>query len=161
MPTTYEPIATATVSGTGTTTVTFNSISSSYTDIILVARAAIADGYCLLRVNNDSSAIYSRSQLSGDGATASSGRASNENAWFPITGTTGFSSTTLVHLMNYANTTTNKTGLHRGNDSSGLTQASAWLYRSTSAISRIDLIRPTTSNFLDGSTFTLYGIKAA
>lgn len=161
MPTTYEPIATTTVSGSSTTTITFSSISGSYTDLILVMNAAVADGYCLMRVNNDSSSLYSRTQMSGDGATASSVRASNETSWFPITGTTGFSSTTIVHLMNYANTTTNKTALQRGNDASGLTQGSAWLWRSTSAINRIDLIRPASSNFVSGSTFTLYGIKAA
>jgi hypothetical protein len=63
--------------------------------------------------------------------------------------------------MNYANTAINKTALHRGNDSSGLAQGSAWLYRGTAAIDRIDLIRPSTSNFIVGSTFTLYGIAAA
>jgi hypothetical protein len=157
---TYSTIATTTVSGTGTSTITFSSIGT-YTDIILVMNAAVTDGYAIMRVNNDSTTLYSRTQLSGNGSSASSGRTSSDDGWFPITGTTGFTSITTVHLMNYSNTTTNKTALARGNNTSGLTQASAWLYRSTSAITRIDLIRPGTDNFLSGSTFTLYGISAA
>jgi hypothetical protein len=158
---TYEPIATYTVSGSSTDTVTFSSISGTYTDIIVVINAAIAEGNCNMRVNNDSTTIYSRTQMSGNGTIANSGRTANDNAWFPVMGTTDFTSTTTVQLMNYSNTTTNKTALQRGNNASSLTQASAWLCRTTSAINRIDFIRSSTNNFVSGSTFTLYGIKAA
>jgi hypothetical protein len=66
--------------------------------------------------------------------------------------------------MNYSNATTFKTVLSRGNRASAETAADVNLYRSTSALTRIDLAMGgsfPTNNFATGSTFTLYGIAAA
>jgi hypothetical protein len=66
--------------------------------------------------------------------------------------------------MNYSNSTTYKTVLGRSNRASSDTAADVGLWRSTSAITRIDLAMGgsfPTNNFASGSTFTLYGIAAA
>ena len=66
----------------------------------------------------------------------------------------------IVQFQNYSNTTTYKTVLSRGNNASNLVEAFVGLWRSTSAITAID-IKTQSGNFSIGSTFTLYGIKAA
>jgi len=62
--------------------------------------------------------------------------------------------------MNYANSTTNKTVLSRGNNTGNHTIAYVGLWRSTAAITSM-LLGTTGSTWMAGSTFTLYGIKAA
>ena len=157
---TYEPIATTTVSGSSTSTITFNSFSG-YTDLRLVMVSQNADAYCLIRLNGDSSALYSRTTLQGNGTSASSGRASNETAWYPSTGDATRTANAIIEIMNYSNTTTNKTALTRVNLPFDVVVAQAWLYRSTSAITSITLTVPSTNNWVAGSTFTLYGVKSA
>lgn len=160
MATTYEPIATTTVSGTSTSTVTFNSFSG-YTDLRLVMVSQNADAYCLMRLNSDSSSLYSRTTLQGNGSTASSGRSSNETAWYPSVGDATRIANGIIDIMNYSNSTTYKTALTRINLSFDAVITQAWLYRSTSAITSISLTVPGANNWVAGSTFTLYGIKAA
>ena len=64
--------------------------------------------------------------------------------------------------MNYANTSVYKTVLLKNNDSgtSNTVSASVGLYRSTNAINAVNIL-PGSGNLPAGSTFTLYGIKAA
>ena len=169
MASTYTPIATTTL-GSNTGTVTFNSISGSYTDLVLVANAgATAEVDFTMRLNNDSGSNYSFTNLSGNGTSASSSRRSNKTeiyvSWEAPLGTS-IASTTIVQLMNYSNSNTYKTVLSRNGKASGSTyngtDAIVGLWRSTSAITRIDLITQGSAGiFSAGSTFTLYGIKAA
>jgi hypothetical protein len=65
-----------------------------------------------------------------------------------------------VHFMNYSNTTTNKTVLGRSSAASGFVEAAVGLWRNTSAITSITATTGGQS-YQTGSTFTLYGIKAA
>jgi hypothetical protein len=67
----------------------------------------------------------------------------------------------ITHIMNYANTNMFKTVLGRANNAgTNGTEMSTSLWRSTSAINRLD-IGLTGSTFVAGSTFALYGILAA
>ena len=165
MPATYEPITTTTLS-TATASVTFSSISGSYTDLVLVINAgasALEDIGC--RLNSDTGSNYSTTIFAGNGSSPSTGRISNatnigltSNAYLP----TSVSSAHIVHFMNYSNSTTYKTVLCRGASASSGTEAIVGLWRNTSAITTIYLYgRNSGYNFLSGSTFTLYGIKAA
>lgn len=164
---TYTPLATTTL-GSSQSTVTFSSISSSYTDLVLVASiVGTADSSVIFRFNNDSTSLYSQTTMAGVGtSTVTTGRQSNEGR-FLISEGTGISttnpSTLIASVNNYSNTSTNKTFLSRWGVPSATypgTQALVGTYRSTSAISRIDLIA-FSANFNSGSTFTIYGIKAA
>jgi hypothetical protein len=166
MASTYEPIATNTL-GSATATVTFSSIPSTYTDLILQMTPQTSDGSGYFQVfpNNDTSSNYSRTLLQGNGSSASSNRNSNSSNGFQMNCATNSqdvnSYPTMLQLMNYSNTTTNKTALARaGSTSVGLVEAYVWLYRSTSAISSL-VIKANTTTFAAGSVFTLYGIKAA
>ena len=168
MASTYTPIGTTTVSGTSTTVVTFNSISGSYTDIIIIANGTngVATENVEMRLNNDSGANYSRTILSGNGSSATSGRStSSTQLRLDVTGywNTTNPSTTIIQLMNYSNSTTYKTVLVRSNNPSVGVDALVGLWRSTAAITRVDLYPTVASGdyFASGSTFTLYGITAA
>lgn len=160
---TYEPIATA--SGTGSSgSITFSSIPSTYTDLILVANAASVSGTynALLRFNSDSGSNYSRTALTYDGGSTISSR--NTNQTYIVATVDGIVGPTtispkILHIMNYANSTTYKTVLGRdGNTSYGVSTI-VGLWRSTSAITSIEYY--ITGNFTTTSTFTLYGIAAA
>jgi len=167
MPTTYEPIATTTVSTTTTATVTFSSISQTYTDLVVVFYGGTESGgtNVQFKVNNDTGSNYSFTILRGNGTTVSADRESNFSGYFRwgayATPTAEFSTVDFAHLMNYANTTTYKTLLFRTNNASNGVDASVGLWRNTSAINRIDITIPATNYFRNGSTITIYGIKAA
>jgi len=162
MPVTYEAIATQTL-GSGVTNLTFSSIPSTYTDLILVCNgntAANANNY--LQFNGDNGSNYSATRLSSDGSAASSARSTSATQilldgfgyW-----TTGYNANKVIHIMNYANTTTNKTVLTRANNSAIGLDAIVGLWRSTAAITSIRF--NSDSTLQTGSTFSLYGIKAA
>lgn len=169
MTATYEKIATTTL-GSDQATITFSSISGSYTDLVLVAKASQdgAVGSISLIFNSDTASNYSITRLFADGSTAASGRTTNESAGgVAIIGNSAVSSagTYIINIMNYSNSTTYKTCISRGSDASsgGYVSAYATSWRSTSAITSIDLKFGAvggSTNARSGSTFTLYGIKA-
>lgn len=160
MPVTYDKIATTTL-GSAQASITFSSISGSYTDLVLIINAKTTAGagnnYCLIRVNGDSGNNYSRTGLYGTGSVAGSFRNSNVSSTYITVGdsTTNFGNA-LLNFMNYSNTTTNKTILHRENND-GATYGVVSLYRSTSALTSVT-VAGDGWNIASGSTFTLYGI---
>lgn len=163
MTATYDCIATTTLSSTAST-VTFSSISGSFTDLVLIFSGTTTTGVeSRLRFNADSGTNYSSTYLAGTGSAAVSGRYTNGNEMF-IT-TYGTPSTDqgncIIHIQNYSNATTYKTVIVRGNRvTSGFgPEATVGLWRSTSAITEIQL-RAGSTTWASGSTFTLYGIKA-
>ncbi len=157
---TYTPIATQTLSSSAAS-ITFSGIPQTYTDLVLISSGIYtSDGFIhQLTFNNDTGNNYSFTRLLGNGTAASSTRQSNIayafGGWAAIN-----PSTNIVHIMNYSNTTTNKTVLTRGNFAAGATAAYVNLWRSTSAISEIDITLESGANYSAGSTFTLYGIGA-
>jgi len=169
MTATYDCIATETLSS-AQSSVTFSSISGSYTDLVVVLNglnSTVTGQDIFIRFNSDTGSNYSFTSLYGNGTTAASTRASNNTAarmsFFVTPGTTGgFNS--IAHIMNYSNTTTNKTVISRANSIGGNTtypgaEALVNLWRDTSAITSVTITCVSTS-FASGSTFTLYGIKA-
>ncbi len=157
---TYTPIATTTL-GSAQSTVTFSSISGSYSDLVLVTSVKDSNGACFLRFNNDSGTNYSRTWLTGNGSTASSNRQSNANQVYIIADATNFEMN-ITNIQNYSNSTTNKTALIRYGIANAEAAAAVYLWRSTAAINRIDIISTSGSaTIASGSTFTLYGIASA
>ena len=165
---TYEPISTQTL-GSAAASVTFSSISGTYTDLVLIMSAfgSVGGADIRVQVNSDTASNYSLTRLVGY-TTAFSNRSSNATYW-QITNSVGIGSSSseptadVIQFMNYSNTTTNKTILVRHNQpQSSLmeTAAQVGLYRSTSAITSITFSL-SSGNYSTGSTFTLYGIKAA
>lgn len=170
MPNTYVAIAAQTLSS-AETSVTFSSIPSNYTDLVFVVNAAqgVNNAPVYLRVNGLTTSIYSTTYMWTSGTSVTSGKysaAALGGAGVLIDNFNGrpfpadFSGQATYHLMNYSNTTTNKTVLIRHSTTAGFTDASAVLIQTTNAISSIN-IYPYTGSFATGSTFSLYGIAAA
>ena len=167
MPATYENIATTTLSS-DQTSVTFSSIPATYTDLVLVcseiqsdvAGSSFNDGR--FRFNGDTGSNYSQTRLRGDGSSATSARLSNETILYVgmIAQASAGKTMMILHIMNYANTTTNKTVICRAGAAGLATQAHVGLWRSTAAINEVSAVYPS-QLYKAGSTFTLYGIKAA
>lgn len=157
---TYTPLARTTLSSAAAS-VTFSSISGSYTDLVLVVSTISVNGTAYMTVNGDTNTNYSRTFMYGTGSSAVSARTTNF-ASFPFTvgSVNGTFSASIVHLMNYSNSTTYKTFLTRGNDAADATVGLVGLWRNTNAITSINLTTAS-DNFNTGSTFTLYGIAAA
>ena len=164
MAATYEKIASTTLS-TIATDVTFSSIPSTYTDLVLIVNAKSVIGGVDLsaRFNSDSGSNYSKTNLYGSGAGAVSTRNSNQTqANLDLGGyvTNSFVSYQIAHIMNYSNATTYKTYLARAGNTSVTVDAIVGLWRNTAAITSIVLF-VSGDTFASGSTFNLYGIKAA
>jgi hypothetical protein len=171
LPSTMTPIATQTLTA-GAVSVTFSSIPSTYTDLVFVVNAQQGAGAPIyVRVNGSSSSIYSTTSMRGDGSTATSVRFNATGSgidglgvWvqdeaFPDSSSFGIIT---YNFMNYSNTTTYKNVLIRYSNAVSTAGSNVSLIQTTSAIDSLTIrnggVAP---NFVAGSTFTLYGIKAA
>ena len=164
MTATYEKIATSTL-GSATATVTFSSISGSYTDLVFIlnVKGSVAgvDDDVTATFNSDTGSNYSWTRIYGDGTNAGALRGTAQTVLRvgnqSGTGSSAFSPM-ILNIMNYANTTTHKTMLARPNNPARIVDAYVNLWRNTSAISTVSFACG--GNFIAGSTFTIYGIKA-
>ena len=168
MPSTYTPIATTTLTTTQTT-ITFSSIASTYTDIIVVASMkTTAPAYQpILRFNSDTATNYSATAVSGNGSSAVSSRHTSQNGIYVnpgagTGGTVGNFMPWIISVQNYSNATTYKTAIARFNNPDAIVNALVGMWRNTAAITTISLTAESGSgDFQTGSTFTLYGVKSA
>lgn len=175
MAVTYTPIQTTTL-GSAQSTVTFSSIPSTYTDLILVVNSATTHTlatFVSMLFNSDASTNYSINEMFGTGSTANSSQAGNTNvAWLGLDvsiSTTLGESIITSDIMSYRNTSVNKSWLGRVNRASSSldypgTNTVSGTWRNTAAITSITVQNTrggTNYNFATGSSFTLYGILAA
>jgi hypothetical protein len=171
MPNTYDKVASNTLSS-ATGTVDFTGIPSTYTDLVLVATlgGTISGLSFLTQFNGDTGTNYScityyGAQTGTPPGTAIQGSGtytSINSIYIPINSglPTAVKAAYTLNIQNYASSNVYKHCYSRYNH--GLTEvnvnASTW--RSASAINRITMTT-TSSTFLAGSVFTIYGIKAA
>lgn len=169
MPSTYELITANTLTST-TSSITFSAIPSTFTDLVVRISArgsnAAIGTQMGIRYNNSSDTIYSNTYLTGNGATASSTRVTDNNGDEVNNGTSGNSSTsntfgsTEVYIPNYtvsANKPISWFTVSENNATTAHITGSASLFRSTTAIS--SLVINYNTSLLSGSSFYLYGIK--
>jgi hypothetical protein len=167
-----ELIATAKGDGTTTNNIGFNSIPQGYQDLMLVINSKVigsSTNYYGIAVNGTRT-NYSNTVLAGNGSSAYSYRGTGVNQLFLTTannlpaGSTSPASS-VVHILNYTNSTSYKTLLWRtafDQNGSGASSLHVGLFTgSTAAITSINIQLDTGSTFYTSdSTFTLYGIKA-
>jgi hypothetical protein len=169
LPSTYDPIYTTTLT-TAQASIDFTSIPATYTDLVLVVTgrcdSANVSREIRVRFNGDSSGTYSITRMVAlIGNTLFTDRTINANdlsmGVFPSgnQGNTADKGSAIWHINDYANTSKNKSILGRTNDPLDWITAVTGLWRSTVAINQVTVFF-TTSNFIAGSTATLYGIKA-
>jgi len=164
MPLTYDRIATTTL-GSATSSISFNSISSSYTDLRLsLSLTAGVTQYLQMDYNGDTGSNYAVIWMDGSGSAAASGR--NINASYidlsQRTAASGSATFYAIDIFSYAGNTF-KTCLqeyNQDNNGSGFVGRQVGLWRSTSAITSIRLWS-SGNIFGAGTTATLYGILRA
>jgi hypothetical protein len=163
----YESIATTTVGGGGSPTITFSSISGTYKDLQLrfIAAASTTLPTLYLRLNSDSGANYVRHRFQGNGTSASSSVNTGETAAYMF-GSAGVPTASIfcasvLDILDYSNTNKYKTlRAMDGADSngSGVMECLSNLWMNTAAITSITLTLDS-GNFTQYSSFALYGIK--
>ena len=162
LPSTLTPIATNTLTATAST-VTFSSIPQNYTDLIIASNTLSAGTTqtIMMRFNGDSGSNYSFTFVYGTGSAAASGAVSNVSFALGGFATATNAAVSNTQIMYYSNSTTYKTVIDRRGVASEYTFADVSLWRNNNAITSLSLQPENSQSFASGSTFTLYGIKAA
>lgn len=157
---TYVALDKVTV-GSTTSAITFNSIPSTYTDLVIVAsiKYSVSGDYSKLTFNGDTASNYSSTYLIGNGSSASSGRTSSQASINVAYDANNETFTDIFNVQNYSNSTTYKTVLNRHSVAGTRAEALVGLWRKTpEAITSVTLTANT--GYAAGSTFSLYGIQA-
>ncbi len=169
MPSTYELIASNTVGSSGVASLTFSSIPSTYTDLVLYTSlrsttTGNANDRAAIVTFNGSSSNYSAIRLYAyDGTTVGSDSSIGIDIYY--TGTTGTTSTfsnDSVYITNYASSNSKSISVDNASEQNSSTKnwlaLYAWRWADSAAISSITLT-PDAGNLAQYSTATLYGIK--
>ena len=154
--------------------VSFTGISGNYTDLYIVVSprntGAVVSEFFYFTINNDSSGIYSYTQLQGNSSAASSARSVSDPRFIIPYGYPGANATSNtfgsieIYIPNYTasqNRQVSITAVSENNSSSAnnaYIQCMAELYRSTTAITSIEF-NAVSGSYASGSRFDLYGIK--
>lgn len=164
------PLGMVSVGSAGSATVEFTSIPSTYTHLQLraLARTDYAAASIAFHINFNSNAAtnYSSHELTGNGTSAAA--TASTTTQYPVLGDiTGSSATSSVFgsvvldILDYKNTSKFKTIRSlSGNDRNGSGKLGLYSgnWRNTNAITSIQII-PGAGNFIQYSSFALYGIK--
>lgn len=168
MATTFVKIQTVTVGSGGAANIDFTSIPQTFTDlkILISSRVSYATAgdtpyvdFNGLTTNRTGRYLEGTGSATGSLTIAREGMiASGTNA-----STNAFGSTE-IYIPNYTSTTTNKSFSSDSITENNSTLAYQWLiasvWSSTAAITRVTLT-PTSGNFVQYTTATLYGIKSS
>jgi hypothetical protein len=164
MPITYEPISTQTL-GSAASTITFSSIPSTYTDLRLVFTGTTSiDGVEVrVRLNSDGTGLYSNTQLTGNGTSATGNRYSATYFQFIGSGSSTVPNLATMDIFSYTGSTfkTVLTTWSGDLNGSGTVERTVSLYRSTTAVSNVQVSSSDSGTLSAGCTATLYGIKNA
>ena len=173
MANTYVAIATTTVGSGGASSIDFQSIPNTYTDLLLVmsGRTALNDVRDVIKMtfNNNTSSNYTRREIEANGASAASYSETTTSGFQYIyvpsaTGTTSTFGNCLVYIPNYTSSN-NKSfsvdNVEERNNATAYACLMAGLWSNTAVIDRITLTSQNSSNFVQYSTATLYGIKSS
>jgi hypothetical protein len=161
MATTYEIIS-KTILGSSAASITFSSIPSTYTDLLIdvSSRNTAVDTENTFSFNG-SGANFSIRRLYGNGTTTGS----DTLYGYSLTTTSGFTANTFsnnsIYIPNYLSSNFKSIsidGVAENNATASAQVLSAALWSNTAAITSITL-QPTSGSYATGSSFYLYGIK--
>lgn len=164
---TFEKIATATVGSGGASSITFDPIAASWTDLVILASVRTTGGstsdQMLIKFNGSTSG-YSSKMLGGNGSSTSSPAIAQ---YVMPNNTTDQTASTFnngqIYIPNYtgsSNKSYSAEGVQENNGTAAFMWMTAGLWSNTAAITSIELY-PTANTFAQYSTATLYGIKKA
>jgi hypothetical protein len=173
MPNTYVALRQETVTGSAASSITFSLTGiTGYTDLIIVGQygSTASEDYLRMAFNSDTTTNYSETRINGTGTSAQSTGTANQNYMFIDWNSSCENALTKmarINIMNYANTTTFKNVLIRGDRATPPasiytgTEAMIGSWRKTpEAITSIVLTMQSGSIAI-GSTFSLYGVANA
>jgi hypothetical protein len=174
----YELIQTSFGNGSSVN-VTFSSLPQTYKHLQLRMTTRTNGGgftneWLRMRFNGVTTSTYNTHNLWGTGSTVSSNGGSSQTSMEDIArvpgnlAETGVYGATIIDILDYTNASKNKTirvsgGYHEPTSSSYYVNLTSGLFRSTSAVTQIDLFSLVSNaglGFFDtASRFSLYGIK--
>jgi hypothetical protein len=169
---TYIKIASNTVGAGGVASVTFSSIPSTYTDLVIKisARQNVAFANAYLQFNGSTGANYSYRRLRGDGSGVSSATAASQTSadTFASVGRSSFTANTFsnaeIYVPNYTSANFKSFSIDSVNENNATAAdmaLNADLWSQTAAITSVTLLADSGANYVQYSTFTLYGISNA
>jgi hypothetical protein len=158
MPSTYEPIATATLTATSTS-ITISSIPSTYTDLVAIGYFdGIGESYIQAQLNSDTGNNYDYIYYGGVNATMVYNVVGNINS---MPGSRADEEANYqMHLFNYTSNLHKTAFIMNANASSPLVYHSVSNWRNTAAVTSISWVAQQ-GQYAAGTTITIYGIKAA
>ena len=173
--TAYDPpdfnhISTVTVGSGGTSTITFSSIPSTYTDLQIIGiartdRAGTTTDTLFVKINSDNTNYYTHG-LYGTGSSAGAYADSGNPTYFSVAAGASVASnvfsSTVWELLDYSSTNKYKTiRVLRGYDdnSVGTIRLTSSLWASTSAVTSLTIQGTSSQNIAQYSAFSLYGIN--
>ena len=166
----YDALSAITVPSGGLSSITFAGIPNTYKHLQIRMMNRLSGGSAaaafigMIRFNSDTGSNYANHYLYGSGSgAAAAGVPGGSNPWNRIYYTMGSAqmSANIVDILDYANTTKNKTTrILTGTDTNGggyvLLESGLWM--NTSTISSIS-IAPESGAFAEFSQFSLYGVR--
>lgn len=171
----FESIATATVSGTGTNSVSFTSIPSTYKHLQIRVTAKwnytlnADQSNIIIRINGDTGANYSYRSLVGNGSAVSTGGGTGYTFIYfqtqivgNYTTETSIYSGSVIDILDYGDTNKFKTIRGMGGfdrSGSGWVGLASGMWSSTNAVTSITLTNDFDADWIQYSSFALYGIK--
>ena len=163
--------------GASATSVSFTSIPASYDHLVLLssARSDVSSytSFMNFQVNGDTGSNYSRTALNANTSTINSVAGTGGTVWTynyiaaasALADTFG---TCETWFMNYSNTTNYTQIMTRSVLANNSSSASQWgvrfeggLWINTAAVNRVDALQSGGDDFVQYSSFTLYGINGA
>jgi hypothetical protein len=166
------PIASQTVTGSTTNTITFTNIPQKYQDLFIIfngRRTEAVTSSNLFLFYSNSTSNYSNTILQGNGSAATSSRNTGASAlWLGYvpggSSTSGIFGSVKIDVLNYANTSTYKTTLTRAAsdlNGSGYSELRVGLWANTSAITDMQFSTFSGSDYYAvGTIASLYGIRS-
>ena len=159
-------IQTITVGAGGASSIDFNGVPNTFTDLYIVTSLRTSDGYpdtgVLVQLNGSTSS-YSRRTLYGTGSAAVSSTGSDIAFFSPAaTATANTFGNTSIYIPNYAGATNKSVSVDTVNENNAgysLMAITAGLWSNTAAVTSVRLTSATSSTLLQGSTASLYGVK--
>ena len=171
MPVTYQLISSNVLSSSAAS-VTFSAIPSTYTDLVLRTSVrtdkASTTADLNVRVNGNTSSVYSRIRLRGSGSSATSQLESSQTYLHIDQGADGNTATSNTFASNEfyfpsylssANKPLSVFSAQENNSTTAYLIAAAGLIQDTNPITSILVYTEGAVNFVSGSSFYLYGIK--
>ena len=166
MPQTYDQISSTIVSGSSASSILFNSIPQTYTDLVLVVYIVptASTKNFIVQANGVTATTYPQIGFYNNSTTTMASQSGNQAGYFLNLFSTSGSRPLLgsVNILNYTNTSNRKTALCEFSQPLTGVQFTTSHVDSTSAITSLTIKATDDSSIFDvNTTATLYGILRA